>query len=172
MPVPFDGRRGFYIGPTYYWPQGCFRISHPYCHGLTPDGCTLSWQDVELEGGGTVAQCVQLCPRVGVAAPIPPPAVAACPPCLSPAAVPVGACTVDIFAEPNFAGESDEFDENRPTLGDWDEAISSIEVKAGTWDFFMEPDYKGEVMRLTPGEYRDLGAKWNNKIGSFMCIDQ
>jgi hypothetical protein len=110
-------------------------------------------------GGGTVAACVQLCPRVGVAPPIPPPAEASCPPCVSPAAVPVGACTVDIFAEPNFAGDSDEFDENKRTLGDWDDAISSIEVKAGTWDFFTEPDYKGEVMRLTPGEYTAISTR-------------
>ena len=165
-PVPFDGHGGFYIGLTYYWPQGCFQISRPYCHGITPDGCALSWQEVELVGGGTVAQCVQLCPRPGVAPP-----VAACPPCVSPAVVP-GVCTVDIFAETNFAGDTDEFHENKPTLGDWDRDISSIQVKAGTWDFFTEPDYKGEVMRLNPGEYRELGAKWDNQIGSFMCVDQ
>jgi hypothetical protein len=79
---------------------------------------------------------------------------------------------LDIFAEPNFAGKSDETDEDQPGLGDWDNAISSIEVKAGTWDFFTEPDFKGEVMRLPPGKYGTLAETFSKHIGSFLCNDR
>ena len=79
---------------------------------------------------------------------------------------------LDIFADPNLAGKSDETDEDQPALGDWDNAISSVEVKSGSWDFFTEPDFKGEVMRLPPGKYPGLGPTFTKHIGSFMCLDR
>jgi len=78
---------------------------------------------------------------------------------------------VDIFSEPNFAGETDETDENQPDLGEWDKIIASIEVKSGTWDFFTEPDFKGDALRLAPGKYPTLTGTFNKKIGSFLCLD-
>jgi hypothetical protein len=83
-----------------------------------------------------------------------------------------GACLIAVYSEPNFAGRSDESDLDEDQLGDWDQTINSIEVKSGTWNFFTEPDFKGDVMRLTPGRYGDLDAKWKNQIGSFMCLDR
>ena len=168
MLVPFGVLGGIYIGETYYWPYGYVEIARPYCTGITEDGCTLRWEEVQTEDGGTIPQCVQLCPRPGVAAPVPPPAVAE----PAPAVAPAGACLLDIFADPGFAGKSDETDENQSELGEWDNAISSIEVKSGTWDFFTEPDFKGEVMRLPPGKYPDLGATFTKHIGSIMCLDR
>ena len=118
-----------------------------------------------------MSQCVQLCPRAGVAPPVPPPAVAEPEPAAPPAA-PAGACTVDIFDQRDFGGKSDETSENQADLGEWNDAIGSIEVKTGTWDFFTDSDFKGEVMRLTPGKYGYLGTKFTKNIELFMCIDQ
>jgi hypothetical protein len=107
---------------------------------------------------------------VNVEPPIPAPAVAVPAPVVT--APVAGACLLDIFAEPNFGGKTDETDESQPELGEWDKVISSLEVKAGTWDFFTEPDFKGEVMRTPPGRYGDIGPKFTKQIGSFQCIDK
>jgi hypothetical protein len=81
-------------------------------------------------------------------------------------------CLLDIFAEPNFAGNSDETGEDQPQLGDWENAIGSIEVKSGTWNVFTEPDFQGEVMRLPPGKYDKLDEPFSKRIGSFLCLDR
>jgi hypothetical protein len=79
---------------------------------------------------------------------------------------------LDIFAEPDFKGDSDETGDDQPELGNWENAIRSIEVKSGTWNFYTEPDYKGEVMRLPPGKYGTLDEPFSKKVGSFSCIDR
>jgi hypothetical protein len=60
--------------------------------------------------------------------------------------------------------------EDQPRLSEagWKNEIASVQVKAGTWDFFAEDDFGGEAMRLPPGTYADLGP-WTKKVGSFMC---
>jgi len=169
--VPFGVLGGLWLGADYLWADGYIEVARPYCSGVTPEGCSLRWQDVPLEGGDSMPQCVQYCPRAGVAPPTPRPAVVAPEPA-SPAAPAGGACLIDIYAESNYGGRSDETDEDQPELGDWNKAISSVEVKSGNWSFFTEPDYKGDVMRLAPGKYGDLGSKWNRQAGSFMCLDR
>jgi len=161
---------GYWYGTNYYWPDSYVEVGRSYCSGPTPDGCVLRWQDVQTDEGETITQCVKLCPRVDATPPVPAPAVTEpVPP--APPPPPAGACLADIFAEPNFAGKTDETDENQPDLGEWDKAIASIEVNSGTWDFYTEPDFKGEVMRLEPGKYGTLGGNFNKSIGSFLCLD-
>jgi len=168
--VPLGVVGGYWYGSTYYWPDSYVSVTEPYCSGPTPDGCVLRWEDVKTEEGEIVRQCVKLCPRADAPPPVPAPAVSEpIPP--APPPPPAGACLVDIFSEPNFAGETDETDENQPELAEWDKAIASIEVKSGTWDFFTEPDFKGDAMRLTPGKYPTLTDTFNKKIGSFLCLD-
>jgi len=145
-------------------------IARPYCTGITPDGCALRWQEVELEDGGTAVQCVQYCPRVGVEPPVPPPVVVTPVEPVAPV-VPL-ACELTLFPEPNLAGVSEDVTEDQPNLEevDWGNAVGSISVKAGIWEFYEQADFGGDVMRLTPGPYPDLGEKWTKKIGSFQCI--
>jgi hypothetical protein len=168
--VPLTGITGFYIGTRYYWPDGYVEVARPQCTGVTPEGCALRWQDVPTDDGGTIAQCVQLCPKAE--APPVPVCPATCAPALPEPAAATGGCLLDIFAEPNFAGNNDETDEDQPELGDWENGIGSIEVKSGNWNFFTEPDFKGEVMRLAPGKYGTLNEPFAKTIGSFQCIDR
>jgi hypothetical protein len=172
----FGGHRRFFvpvgilgvalIGGSYWYPDGYVSIEGPACTGFTPDGCQLHWRMVDFEDGGAEPQCVQYCPQVG-----PPPAqAAALPP--PPAFAQGGACQVTIFAQPNFAGLSAPTEESQPDLSQtgWRNEISSIQVQAGTWDFFSEENYGGESMRLSTGPYPNLAPEWAKRIGSFMCV--
>jgi hypothetical protein len=53
------------IGGSYWYPDGYVSLAQPFCGGLTPDGCQLTWRMVDFEDGGGAPQCVQYCPQVG-----------------------------------------------------------------------------------------------------------
>ena len=44
-------------------------------------------------------------------------------------------------------------------------------MKSGTWDFYTEPDFKGDVIRMAAGKYPTLAGTFNKKIGSFLCLE-
>jgi hypothetical protein len=154
------------IGGSYWDPDAYVSIDGPACTGFTPDGCQLHWRMVDFEDGGGEPQCVQYCPRVGpppaAAAPLPPP----------PAFAANGACQLTIFSEPNFAGLSAPTGDSQPDLSQsgWRNEIASIQVQAGTWDFFDGENFGGESMRLSAGPYPTLAPEWSKRIGSFMCV--
>jgi hypothetical protein len=110
---------------------------------------------------------VQYCPRPD--APPPPRSVALAPP---PPLPPNGACEVTIFSEPNLAGQDSTTGDEQPALSQtgWQNAIASIQVKSGVWDFFADENFSGNNMRLRPGSYQNLGPEWTRKINSFMCV--
>jgi Beta/Gamma crystallin len=154
------------ISGSYWYPDGYVSIAGPACYGFTPDGCQLQWRMVDFADGGAEPQCVQYCPQAGpppaAAAPLPPP----------PAFAMAGKCEVTIFSDPNFAGLSAPTSENQPQLSQtgWQNEISSLQVQAGTWDFFSDENFGGESMRMTAGQYPTLAPEWNKRIGSFMCV--
>jgi hypothetical protein len=153
------------IGGSYWYPDGYVSIAGPACTGYTPDGCELHWREVDFADGGDAPQCVQYCPQVG-----PPPAqIATLPP---PPPIPQGACQMTIFSDPNFGGSSAPTGDNQPSLAEsgWQNAVSSIQVQAGTWDFFPEDNFGGNPIRLTAGPYPMLAPDWDKKINSFMCV--
>lgn len=164
--VPVGALGVVLIGGSYWDPDGYVSIDGPTCGGFTPDGCQLRWRMVDFADGGGEPQCVQYCPRSG-----PPPAqIATLPP---PPPLPQnGACQVTIFSDPNFAGTSAPTGDSQPALSQtgWRNEISSIQVQAGTWDFFSEENFGGEQMRLPAGPYPLLAPEWSKKIGSFMCV--
>ncbi len=166
--VPFSALGVVLIGGSYYWPDAYISVARPYCTGITPDGCELNWQQVGFEGGGSEWQCVQYCQRPGVP---PPPRAAAL--VVAPPAPAGGRCELEIFAEANFAGLNAQSTTDQPKLDEsgWKNEISSVQVKAGTWDFFTDDDFAGENMRLVPGPYPDLGPQWSKRVGSFMCVE-
>ena len=165
--VPFTAIGAVTIGGAYYWPDAYINVGRPYCEGVTADGCRLNWQFVKFDDGGGAYQCVQYCPRPN--APTPPQAVALVPPPPVPQA---GACEVTIHSEPNLAGQDATTGDEQPALSQtgWQNAIASIEVKSGVWDFFADENFSGNNMRLRPGTYRTLGPDWTHKINSFMCV--
>ena len=173
----FGGRRHLFvplatlgvvaIAGSYWYPDAFVSIDGPACTGFTPDGCQLEWRDVDFDDGGGAPQCVQYCPQAG-----PPPAqIAQLPP--PPPVAQGGSCALTVFAEPEFAGPSEPTSENAPVLADsgWKDAISSIQVQAGTWDFFTDENYGGETLHLPAGSYPTLTPEWNRKISSFMCVE-
>jgi hypothetical protein len=165
--VPFTAIGIVLAGGAYYYPDAYVSVARPYCSGITPDGCQLNWQEVPFEGGGAEWQCVQFCPRPNL--PPPPKAVAMV---VAPPAAAGGRCELEIFADAKFTGVNAQSEVDQPRLADngWKNEISSIQIKAGTWDFFSEDEFAGENMRLAPGTYPELGPQWSKHIGSFMCV--
>jgi hypothetical protein len=173
----FAGQRRFFvplgllgvalIGDSYWYPDGYVSIAGPLCTGATPDGCQLEWRMVDFEDGGSAPQCVQYCPQAG-----PPPArAAALPP--PPALAQGGACQLTIYGDPDFGGLSAPTSDNQPLLSEtgWKDEISSIQVQAGTWDFFSAENFGGESIRMSAGSYPMLAPEWNKRIESFMCVE-
>jgi hypothetical protein len=163
--LPFAGLDAVADGGAYYYPSAYVSTGRSYCSGLTPDGCHLNWQLVGFEGGGSAFQCVQFCPRPGQ----PPPQHFVA---LKPPPAPSGRCEVAIFADPAFGGASSPSTTDQPSLGEvgWKDQISSLQIKAGVWDFFGGDQFQGESMRLQPGQYPQLSPEFTKHIGSFMCV--
>ena len=132
----------------------------------------MRWQDVPTDTGAVIPECVAYYPR-GKAAPavaagaVPGRAVGAAQPV---AAAMAQGCLVDIYAQVAFTGMSSDVAADQPRLSEygWDKQISSLEVKSGTWDFYSEADYGGQMVRLPPGQYANLEG-WDKQISSFMC---
>jgi hypothetical protein len=84
-----------------------------------------------------------------------------------------GRCEVTVFQGRDFTGENATTSNNHPDLNDdWDNAISSIQIRSGIWDFFVEADYEGDrLLRLEPGQYAYVGDDWNDNISSFKCVE-
>jgi hypothetical protein len=165
--VPFTAIGAVTVGGAYYWADAYVNVGQPYCTGVTADGCRLNWQLVKFDDGGGAYQCVQYCPRPN--APPPAQAVALATP---PPAQQGGACEVTIHSEPNLAGQDATTGDEQPALSQtgWQNAIASIEVKSGVWDFFADENFSGNNMRLRPGSYQNLGPDWTRKINSMMCV--
>jgi hypothetical protein len=62
---------GIDVGGSDFYPDGYVVMAEPACQGRTPDGCSLTWQNVPTEDGGAIAQCVQYCPRRVIERPTP-----------------------------------------------------------------------------------------------------
>jgi hypothetical protein len=76
------------------------------------------------------------------------------------------------FADPELQGTSFTTAESFPALDQWKNQIGSVKVFAGTWDFYSDENFGGEVMRLAPGDYPTLGENWTYGIASFMCVNR
>jgi beta/gamma crystallin len=161
-----------WIAGLEYEPWGYVALAEPVCSGVTPEGYRLTWRDVPTDTGVLIPQCVAYYPR-GRAAPAV--AVGAVPGQAVGAAQPVAAamaqgCLVEIYSQVAFTGMSSDVAADQPRLSDygWDKQISSLDVKSGTWDFYSESDYGGQMVRLPPGQYQNLEG-WDKQISSFMC---
>ena len=158
------------INGAYWNPDGYVRVARRFCQGTAENGCMLYWRNVDFAGGGgSDAQCVQYCPHTGPA----PANFVEAPP--QPPAPPANAsCDLTIFGEPNFGGGSAPTGQSQPDVAasGWQNAISSIQIQSGIWDFFTDANFSGESMRLQAGQYATLPQGWDKKIASFQCVQR
>jgi hypothetical protein len=83
------------------------------------------------------------------------------------------AAEMTIFQGRDFRGPSYTL-HNNANLGDIDfqNRVSSIVVRSGTWDVCTEPNLQGECVTLLPGEYPRLNARLNDRIESMRLVDR
>jgi beta/gamma crystallin len=74
-----------------------------------------------------------------------------------------------VFDNEDFLGDHTHILGDMKDLGKWGNSISSIVILSGTWDFFVDEDFKGtKIAMLGPGRYpkvADKGIK-DNSISS------
>ncbi len=180
-----------YDDDTYY-ADGYVSMAESGCTGYAEDGSRLRWMAVPTEDGGSEYQCVAYSTQrnrtvteitvpdepMAEAQPVAPPSTTGVGPASEPAvaspepgAAPATGCELLIYSEANFKGLSAPVDENQTSLSEdgWQNEIASLQIKSGTWDFYSDEAYAGEMMRLSAGSYPTLDPKWNKHIGSFMC---
>ena len=179
------------VGGEILYADGYVPVPEPVCAGYAEDGSRLRWMAVPTEDGGSEYQCVSYSAqrnRTVTEIVVPAEPLAEAPPVAEPETVGVGpanepaeatappaapatGCELLIYSETNFKGMSAPADEDQPALGEngWQNEIASVQIKSGTWDFYSDEDYAGEMMRLGAGSYPTLDPKWNKHIGSFMC---
>jgi hypothetical protein len=82
-----------------------------------------------------------------------------------------GQCRVTVYWDADFKGEQWDTSQNQTYVGNhWNDQISSIRIVSGTWRFFWDANYRGEMIELKPGEYYYVGNHWNDQISSFRCV--
>jgi hypothetical protein len=165
--------------------------SRSLCTGYADDGSRLRWMAVPTEDGGREYQCVAYSAqrnRTITEITVPDEPMAEAPPvveretvgigpanetAVTPPAPPAPAtgCELLIYSEANFQGTSAPVDGSQSSLSEdgWQNEIASVQIKSGTWDFYSDEDFAGEMMRLGAGSYPTLDPKWSKHIGSFMC---
>jgi beta/gamma crystallin len=190
MLVPLVGLGALIVGAETFYADGYVPVPESTCSGFAEDGTRLRWMAVPTEEGGSEMQCVsysternRVVTEIDVpeeplaAAPVAPPSTVGSAPADEPAAVaavPPAAstgCELLIYAEEIFKGLSAPSTENQDALSEdgWQNEIASLEIKKGTWDFYSDEGYAGEMMRLGAGSYPKLDPKWSKNIGSFLC---
>jgi hypothetical protein len=189
--IPLIALGTFMYEDETYYADGYVSMAEPGCTGYAEDGSRLRWMAVPTEDGGTEYQCVSYSTqrnRTVTEIVVPEEPMAEAPPVAEPETVGVGlanepagaspppaapatGCELLIYSEANFKGLSAPVDENQSSLSEdgWQNEIASVQIKSGTWDFYSDEDYAGEMMRLSAGSYPTLDPKWTKHIGSFMC---
>ena len=190
--IPLIALGTFMYGDDTYYADGYVSMSEPVCTGYAEDGSRLRWMAVPTEDGGSEYQCVSYSTQrnrtvteievpeepMAEAPPVAEPETTGVGPANEPPAVaspvpatPATGCELLIYSETNFKGLSAPSEENQSSLSEdgWQNEIASVQIKSGTWDFYSDEDYAGEMMRLSAGSYPTLDPKWTKHIGSFMC---
>lgn len=83
------------------------------------------------------------------------------------------AAEITIYKQPNFTGDQTTMREARTDLkgtGFKDQA-SSVVIQSGRWELCTWPDFKGDCMTLTPGQYARLDEKIFHRVRSIRPLD-
>ena len=84
---------------------------------------------------------------------------------LSVAATSASATDITIYSNTNFGGNAVQLNRSEAylPLG----AARSVRVASGVWDACTGQNFTGTCVRLTPGDYREIGNQWNASYASF-----
>ena len=188
--IPLIALGTFMYDDDTYYADGYVSMAEPGCTGYAEDGSRLRWMAVPTEDGGSEYQCVSYSTqrnRTVTEIAVPEEPMAEAPPVAEPETVGVGpanepagaspppaapatGCELLIYSEANFKGLSAPVDENQSSLSEdgWQNEIASVQIKSGTWDFYSDEDYAGEMMRLSAGLLIPRPRPERSKHGPFM----
>ncbi len=78
------------------------------------------------------------------------------------------AAEITFFERDGFRGRTLTLRGHTPDLKNFgfNDRISSLAVRSGTWQLCTEPEFAGACINVAPGEYRSLDARLNNRISS------
>jgi hypothetical protein len=79
-----------------------------------------------------------------------------------------GAAEMRVFKQPNFSGDGLVIHGNAANLADanFQDQISSIEVRSGSWQLCTQPNFRGDCVVIGRGDYPSLEQVLNHRIES------
>ncbi|MEH1836677.1 MAG: beta/gamma crystallin-related protein [Nostoc sp.] len=80
-----------------------------------------------------------------------------------------GGYALEVFDDYNYTDRIGSFNVRSPQVKANDR-ISSIQVNAGTWRFYVDADYKGTYFEVGPGRYSLFNYPLDNKISSLKRV--
>ena len=83
------------------------------------------------------------------------------------------AAEITIYKQPNFTGDQTTVRDARTDLAGsgFKDQASSVVIQSGRWQLCTWPDFKGDCMTLTPGEYARLDEKIFHRVRSIRPLD-
>ena len=84
------------------------------------------------------------------------------------AASAAAAAEIRVYKQPNFSGEGIAIRGAAVNLADanFQDQISSLEVRGGRWQLCTQPNFKGDCVVIGPGDYPSLEQVMNHRIES------
>ncbi|MEP7070594.1 MAG: beta/gamma crystallin-related protein, partial [Usitatibacter sp.] len=78
------------------------------------------------------------------------------------------AAEMTLYLQPNFSGRQVTLRGFTPNLGaiGFQDQVSSMVVQSGRWEVCTQPDFKGECVTLSPGDYAALDPRLNHRVES------
>jgi len=83
------------------------------------------------------------------------------------------AAEITIYKQPNFTGDQTTVNDARTDLvgSGFKDQASSVVIRSGRWQLCTWPDFKGDCMTLTPGEYPRLDEKIFHRVRSIRPLE-
>jgi hypothetical protein len=77
----------------------------------------------------------------------------------------VSAAEITIYTDPNFSGNASQLKRSEGYVASG--AARSVRVATGVWEACTGANFSGTCVRLTPGDYRQIGDRWGVSYASF-----
>jgi hypothetical protein len=85
-----------------------------------------------------------------------------------------GAAEIRVYKQPNFSGEGLGIRGDAANLADanFQDQISSLEVRGGRWQLCTQPNFKGDCVVVGPGDYPTLEQVLNHRVESIRPLQR